>query len=101
MDKQRQRQIEIAALDYYNSEVSGYSIECNFTHGAEWADEHQNSPWHDLRKNPEDLPKENTWCVIGWKNRATLLSLYVGNKLFVGDQSGMTEIWMEIPGFKK
>ena len=57
--------------------------------------EYQRKPiWHDLRENPNDLPKQNTWCVIGWKNRATLLSLYVGNKLFVGDQSGMTEIWM-------
>ena len=64
--------------------------------------EYQRKPiWHDLRENPNDLPKQNTWCVIGWKNRATLLSLYVGNKLFVGDQSGMTEIWMEIPEFNE
>ena len=55
MNKERQIDIEIAASDYYNSDVStGYSVECNFTHGAQWADKHP-SGWHDLRKDPNDL----------------------------------------------
>ena len=55
MNKERQRQIELASTRYYNEDYNGYSVECNFTHGAQWADEHPIG-WHDLRKNPEDLP---------------------------------------------
>lgn len=56
MNKERKRQIELAALAYYNSYGhKGYSTECNFTHGAQWADRHLIG-WHDLRKDPEDLP---------------------------------------------
>lgn len=114
MDKQRQRQIEIAALDYYNSGSSGYSIECNFTHGAEWADINQISPWHNLTENPDDLPKANKEVLVKYisyvgNNECNDTATYVFNQdeqcyewrfRILGSYQEILA-WMEMPEFKK
>ena len=56
----REQEIEKASKDckinsLWQSSIDGLIVE-SFTNGAKWADEHPINAWHDLKKNPEDLP---------------------------------------------
>ena len=105
MDKERQRQIELAALKYYNEVYSTkYSVECNFTHGAQWADEHP-SGWHDLMKDPNDFPKEFNVVIISIEqengNTRSDNGYYDGKRWWVDEESEIPNIiaWMKLPEF--
>ena len=106
MNKERQIDIEIAASDYYNSDVStGYSVECNFAHGAQWADEHPIG-WHDLRKDPEDLPKGFGVVIIAIEQKNGHVrsdnGYYDGKRWWIDEEVVIPNVlaWMEIPKFK-
>ena len=102
MDKERQRQIELAALKYYYEVYSTkYSVECNFTHGAQWADEHP-SGWHDLRKEPNDFPKEGEDVVAEDENKNVRIVYYNNGRWWYEEAEFTLDIiaWMVIPEFK-
>ena len=100
----RQEQIELAASSYYDR-YPYFSAECNFRHGAQWADEHPNIKWHDLRKNPNDLPEENKEVLVSI--RKGLLHKYVVDTYFEGEwreksyHGGEYIGWSEIQEWKE
>ena len=107
MNKERQRKIELAALAYYKSYGNkGYSSECNFTHGAQWADEHPIG-WHDLRKDPNDLPKLEDIIIVCKEFMGTEIiyeieCYYPRNWTREASEQKRKRVlaWMEIPKFK-
>ena len=106
MNKERQRQIELASTRYYNEDYNGYSVECNFTHGAQWADRHP-SDWHDLRKDPNDLPKLEDIIIVCKEFMGTEIiyeieCYYPRNWTREASEQKRKRVlaWMEIPKFK-
>ena len=102
----RQEQIEIAASDYaVEYDILQLSPECVFQKGAEWADEHpNNNPWHDLRKNPNDLPEDFrvVLVIVTIGNTRDIVKVTHTNFAWIGNVLHGSKViaWMEIPEFK-
>lgn len=73
-----------------------------FTNGAKWGIEHE---WHDLRKNPNDLPPKKTWCSLTVVNQIGTPCHYNYDKScwqnwsFIDIETPIA--WCELPHFKE
>lgn len=83
----------------YAKEVSSVTIEQAFLAGlAVGKDINVSTKWHDLRKNPDDLPKEEGLFVVYWS-----LGKIDGYMVINGFKNPHKDIvkWCEIPTFKE
>ena len=64
-----------------------------FTKGAEYAEEKTSPKWYNVK---EHLPERGTWCVVAWNGKPHLISLYIDNGLFIGDDNKATEYWLPV-----
>lgn len=87
-------------FDEWCSGTHDYPQKCGFLKSLEA----QIPQWHDLRKNPDDLPKESGdyWCKLK-SNRLYTFEVYYTDSLFYKSRWNELDIiaWCELPKFEE
>ena len=76
-----------------------FEASVGFACGIAWADSHPVSPWHDLRKNPQDLPIDGMLVLVATDESYSTAILESGR--WHSLLSRRILAWMPIPTFEE
>ena len=84
------------------AESKGYGVGCTISPIKAYLDGlHEGQPkWHDLRKDPNDLPKDSKEVLIITSDNRKHIGFY-DNGWYCSECSGIVIAWCEIPQFKE